>query len=298
MTENTPEQHDETTDAQPTAPVPDPSSQQPTAEIPPAYQQPAYQQAGYQQAGYQQPGYQQAGYPQAQYQQPGYQQPGSPYGYPPPAAPRTDDKAIWALVSSIAGFILLPIVLHVVGWVLANQSLRSIRESNGALGGDGVAKTARVLGIVGVVLYSIGLVLLLAFLAIAIPLGLFAASTSVDSVDFGDETVRPAVVSEIDGRSFSHDAGEITYDLTDVEFSGETVDMQVQLGAGTLSIEVPDDVTVSVDAQVGAGEIDVFGQRTEGVGLSRSSDDAGTDDGGSLELDLEVAVGVIEVSRG
>ena len=37
--------------------------------------------------------------------------------------------------------------------------------------------------------------------------------------------------------------------------------MSISLGAGTLTIEVPDDVTVNLDAEVGAGDLDVFGKK-------------------------------------
>ena len=313
-------------DARPTTPVPDATPPGPatgqstsdeqyvTSELPPPpapqqppqeqnaqqgwYTDPGYQQAGgYQQGGYQQGGYQQPGYPGGGYPA----QPEYPYGYPP-AAPRTDDKAVWALVSSIAGFVLCPIVLHIVGWVLANQSLRTIRESGGTVGGDGVAKTARVLSIVGIVLYSLALLVGLFFLVIAIPLGLFAASTvdgSIDgSIEVSNDNVRPVSVSQIDGETFSHDVGDVTYDLSGLDFSGRTATMDVALDAGSLLVEVPDEVTVVVDAQVGAGELDVFGERRDGVGVDLDvTSDGSSSDGGTLELDLQVGLGELEVSR-
>ncbi len=309
-------------DAQPTGPVPEagaqekattqfppagdpPSGEAPAAEPPPADAPPADApvadpQAGYQQAGYQQAGYQQAGYPGQGYPQQGYPQQGYPpqaYGYAP-ASPPTDDKATWALVSSIVGFILCPIVLHVVGWVLANQSLERIRNSRGTLGGEGVAKTARVLGIIGVVLYGVGALLAILFLAILIPLGVFAAGSVSEQIDLGSDTVVPVVVSDIDGVTFTHDAGDLTYDLTGVDFGGADADMAVELGAGTLVVEVPDDVTVTVDAQVGAGQIDLFGERTEGINLNKNLTSTGAGDAGTLDLDLGVTVGELEVSRG
>ena len=79
-----------------------------------------------------------------------------PTGYPPPM-PETDQKAVWALVSAIAGFVICPLVLHIVGWVLANQSMEAIRASGGRLTGDGMAKAARILSIVGLVLSALGL---------------------------------------------------------------------------------------------------------------------------------------------
>ena len=98
------------------------------------------------------------------------------------AAPvRTDDKAVWALVTSIVGFVLCPILLHIIGWVLANQSLTTIRASGGTIGGEGIAKAARILSIVGIVLYVvIGL-----FLALFLVIGLIAATTSGELTQSG-----------------------------------------------------------------------------------------------------------------
>lgn len=326
MSGQDPYQNDETNqnpDNQPTGPVPDPmatpadgpaaagpaqeptpegATEQVTREIPPAEASPGWQGGyeQYQQAGYQDPTYAQGGaagtgYAATGYAGTGYSAPG--YGYAPPA-PRTDDKAIWALVSSIAGFFLCPVVLHVVGWVLANQSLRTIRESRGTLGGDGVARAARVLGIVGVVLYGVLTLLAILFFALLIPLGIFAASTSTDGLDIGSDRVVPTAVSQIDGKAFTHDVGDVAYDLTAVDFSGQDVDMGVEVGAGTLLVEVPEDVTVTVDAQVGAGELDLFGQRTDGINVNRDGTFEGSSDGGTLDLDLNVGLGELEVSRG
>ena len=272
-----------------------------------------YAQAGYPQTGYAQPGYTQPGYAPGGYAEGGYASAGTSYpgaGTPPAGPPsgypgygygypvqptRTDDKAIWALVSAIAGFILCPVVLHVVGWVLANQSLRSIRESRGALTGDGIAKLAKILSIIGVVLYSLLAVAAIAFFAILIPLGLFAASTDTTSIDVGSQEVTPTAIAEIDGRSFSHDVGDVTYDLTDLDFGGESVEMSVDLGAGTLVVEVPDEVTVTLDASVGAGQIDAFGEATSGISLTRDETSPGEPNGGSVLLDLEVDLGDLRV---
>jgi len=164
-----------------TPPAPDPyagSAQQQAAEPPGSSGPPgSYAQADpYGQAGaYGQPGaYGQAtGVGQA-----------APYGQATgyAAAPlRTDDKAVWALVTSIAGFVLCPILLHIIGWVLANQSLATIRASGGTIGGDGIAKAARILSIVGLVLYGvIGL-----FAALFLVIGLIAAVSNGELTQSG-----------------------------------------------------------------------------------------------------------------
>jgi hypothetical protein len=101
---------------------------------------------------------------------PGYGTP-YPYGAAAPVAPPTDDKAVWALVSAIAGFLVCPIVLHIVGWALASASLTSIRASGGTLGGEGLAKAARIISIIGLVLYGLGILLFV----LVVVLGLAAA---------------------------------------------------------------------------------------------------------------------------
>jgi hypothetical protein len=86
---------------------------------------------------------------------PGY---GQPYPYP-----KQDDKALAALILSIAAWMVCPFVLHIVSLVLANQSLRSIRESNGWLTGEGMANAARIISIVGVALGAAAIALLVLF---------------------------------------------------------------------------------------------------------------------------------------
>ena len=90
-------------------------------------------------------------------QPPGY---GQPYPYP---QPKQDDKALAALIVAIAGWFVCPFVLHIVGLVLANQSLQAIRESNGWLTGEGMANAARIISIIGIVVGAVAIVLLLIF---------------------------------------------------------------------------------------------------------------------------------------
>jgi Domain of unknown function (DUF4190) len=136
---------------------------QPGPQPPPAYGQPPYDQPGApgEPGAYEQPrGYAEQGYPPPQQ---GY---GPAYGF----QPQTEQKAIWALVAALAGYVACPIVLHVVGWVLANQALRDIRASGGALTGEGMAQAARVLAIIGLVLFALvfaGVIVVVVFAGLA-----------------------------------------------------------------------------------------------------------------------------------
>jgi hypothetical protein len=138
---------------------------QPGPQPPPAYGPPA---APGEPGAYEQPrGYPEQGYPPPQQGYPPPQQAyGPPYGY----QAQTEQKAIWALVAALAGYVACPIVLHVVGWVLANQALRDIRASGGALTGEGMAQAARVLAIVGLVFFALviaGAIVLVAWAGLA-----------------------------------------------------------------------------------------------------------------------------------
>lgn len=77
---------------------------------------------------------------------------------PPPAVPPTEPKAVWALVCAIGGFFVCWIILPIVGLVLSNQSLAAIRAEPGRWSGEGMAKAARILSIIGLVLGVVGVI--------------------------------------------------------------------------------------------------------------------------------------------
>ena len=87
--------------------------------------------------------------------------PAAEYPYP---APKQDDRALWALLLALFGWIICPVLAHILALVLANQSLAAIRRSEGWLTGEGMANAARVIAIIGLVLSV--LALLVAVLAL------------------------------------------------------------------------------------------------------------------------------------
>jgi hypothetical protein len=87
-------------------------------------------------------------------------------GYGGYAAPQTDGKAIGALIASIASFVICPFIPAVVGVILAGQSARAIRESNGRLSGEGLAMAAKVIGWINIVLCVLGVGLVILSVAI------------------------------------------------------------------------------------------------------------------------------------
>jgi phage shock protein PspC (stress-responsive transcriptional regulator) len=97
-------------------------------------------------------------------------------------------------------------------------------------------------------------------------------------------------------------AGQLTLDLRDVPLSaGETATVEAAVGAGQLRVLVPEDATVTVDADVRIGEVASDGgpdANESGVGLDERFTLAGAARGPEIDLDLFVGFGSLEVTRG
>lgn len=131
-------------------------------------------------------------------------------------------------------------------------------------------------------------ILLLPFLVV------FASFDGAVRGPMGDLSYRPESVAEV-RDSYDISAGTMLVDLRNVDFSGETVEIDVNSGVGEIVVIVPDDVELEVEAGAGAGEIDIGNRRWEGAGIKASHSFEGTN--GSLVLDLNVGLGTIEVRR-
>lgn len=106
---------------------------------------------------------------------------------------------------------------------------------------------------------------------------------------FGEERLRPVSVVE---DEYHWGIGTMTLDLrgtTDLE--GREISASVAIGE--LVVYVPEGVVVTIDAHVGIGEALVFGEHSSGLdsGVQVSGE------AGALILDLDVAIGKVEVRR-
>jgi predicted membrane protein len=78
----------------------------------------------------------------------------------------------------------------------------------------------------------------------------------------------------------------------------ESAEVEVAVGAGELVLIVPEAVPVSIEATVGAGEIEMFGETVDGFSVVERHVSPGFDEApATLTLDLDVAAGRIEVRR-
>lgn len=96
--------------------------------------------------------------------------------------------------------------------------------------------------------------------------------------------------------NYSLNAGEINLDLTSLDDSMFTdpVDVVVEGDFAEIEITVPEDLSVSINADSSIGDITVFGQQTDGIGnlLTYADDDP------IVNLDVDVDIGEIKVVRG
>lgn len=235
------------------------------------------------------------------------------------AAPSAEDPASAPYVSSPAGGPGLtaprppsparPRNPRKKGPILFWFTLALVVFSEGVLGtvdlaGAGVADSAYpalAVGLIGLVLVlgaflgRAGGLILAGLLATAILTG----STISDNWDGADLRETPTRAAAVSGR-YSVDAGKLVLDLREVadpaNLDGRTI--AVEGGVGYLHVILPADLDARVRAAVnGAGDIDVFGQNSDGfdIGLTRSYD--GGDDVPAITIDAELGVGQIEVTH-
>jgi phage shock protein PspC (stress-responsive transcriptional regulator) len=231
-------------------------------------------------------------------------QPPFPPPPPRPVKPRVQGPGVGA-VGTVVGLTLLALATLL------------IIEREGDLGGLSVGLTT--LGI-GVVLAGLGIMVsglrgrssgTLGFLAVvgiilSVPAALVPAAD--DRFGFPDgpnrfsvstgEPWRPATVAEAE-RGLSAGFGDVQVDLTDVPLGGGVVEVPISMSGGDMEVVVPDDVAVTADIALTAGQVtwDVDG-RTGVAGFSGGRSETYQSDeaaDGDVELAVRIRAGAGEV---
>ena len=126
----------------------------------------------------------------------------------------------------------------------------------------------------------------------------FAALAPAEALrgGLGQRTISVDQPSDLANR-YSLAVGELTLDLRHLDLNGHRR-VELSVGTGTVVVRLPEQVDVSVDAAVAAGQVDLLGDRADGVAVERSAHSQGDENGhGSLQLDIEMGAGSIEVTR-
>lgn len=197
----------------------------------------------------------------------------------------------------------------VAGLALLGFAALLLSERTGGFTGD-VAVTSlgavAVLAGLGVVVSglrgrrsgTLGFFAIMALLAAGPALALQGIGTGIGSgtaTFIGDSTFRPTS-SEVASQGYSVGLGSTTVDLTAIDLPrGQTVEVPVHVGAGDLTVLVPEDTAVSARVNLGAGRIDwlVDGdtRSAEGVGRSTSFESTAVRDGDDARIHVSIASG-------
>lgn len=140
-----------------------------------------------------------------------------------------------------------------------------------------------------------GLVVFGVFLTVAV---IIAAVAPVDAfrAGVGERQFRAETGADL-ATDYRLGVGDMTLDFSDLELAEPEV-IRASLGAGTLQVDLPEDLPVRIEARSGAGEVTIFGESSDGLSVSRTYESPGFDAAEpGLTLELEVATGEIEVDR-
>jgi len=90
----------------------------------------------------------------------------------------TNGMAIASLVCGILGWMVLPVLASCAAIVLGHVAKVQIRDSRGAVGGDGLATAGLVLGYssLGIAVAGVVVAIVLSILGIVLPFGLFGCA--------------------------------------------------------------------------------------------------------------------------
>jgi phage shock protein PspC (stress-responsive transcriptional regulator) len=112
----------------------------------------------------------------------------------------------------------------------------------------------------------------------------------------GDRYFNPQRLEELQ-RTYALTAGDLVIDLTSLRFGAGDVVIDATVAAGTISVLVPDLVSITTRAHAGAGRVAILGQSDQGirVDVARSSSAPGSI--GNLILNLRTGIGQVIVYR-
>ncbi|MEX2556666.1 MAG: PspC domain-containing protein [Actinomycetota bacterium] len=114
----------------------------------------------------------------------------------------------------------------------------------------------------------------------------------------GDRLFRPTSLAAVQPE-YQIIAGQMLLDLNEVPFGPGTYTIEATAVAGRILVLVPENVRVEIHAKAGAGQVSLFGQTDEGLNVDVRrifEPRLATTSAGVLRLDLEAALGQVEVA--
>ena len=112
----------------------------------------------------------------------------------------------------------------------------------------------------------------------------------------GNQTVYPFALNEIPD-TYELLVGNLTVDLSEVSFNGAHAEMEIDAGAGNVSVYVPRGITVRLDARTRLGHVAALRNYEDGFDARVTTISTPEDPMGTLTLDIVGGVTDINVSR-
>ena len=213
---------------------------------------------------------------------------------PPPAPERSDSLLARATVG-------LTLVTVGVLWTLRLAGVLTISAGQVLAAALLVVGVGLLIGAVmgrGRSLIWLGVVLLPFVLLAQVPGSTWVSAVPVissDSAAAGELRLTPVEFDELQSR-YELGAGSIRLDLTQLPFDGESIDVEIAVGAGEIRVIVPDDVDLEATGSVGIGQVQILSRSAGGLGVGDVETSVELDDPqGSIELELNAGLGDIRV---
>ena len=112
----------------------------------------------------------------------------------------------------------------------------------------------------------------------------------------GDRTIELATVDDI-AADYNLAMGKLVIDLRQIDDLRAGTTLEASVGMGDLIVRIPEGTEMTVNARVGAGQLEILDRFSDGIGISETYRSPGLSEGAeSLVLDLEMFTGHVEVT--
>ena len=132
----------------------------------------------------------------------------------------------------------------------------------------------------------------------AVTLALAAGSVWASGFDLdggvGERDYRPASATDLRER-YQLGIGELVLDLRETDLPAGDVPIELDLGMGEARVLVPEDVCVATSAEIGVGNVHLFGRDNGGIDVDFSEQPDAVGDGTRIVIDAEIGVGELRV---
>jgi Cell wall-active antibiotics response 4TMS YvqF len=132
-------------------------------------------------------------------------------------------------------------------------------------------------------------------LALALAAGLVAAADIDLDGGIGEREYRPASTIDLRDR-YELGMGDLVLDLRDTDLPAGDVPLELDLGIGEALVIVPEDVCVATNADVGVGNVRMFGHDIGGIDVDFEESPDAAADVTRLVLDADVGLGQVRVT--